>query len=57
MGMEVLFKKLFCLYKVELLGCNEILEIGLWFCLNLKIVFLIISDCINVVDDIVGVIV
>lgn len=57
MGMEVLFKKLFCLYKVELLGCNEIIEIGLWFCLNLKIVFLIIGDCINVVDDIVGVIV
>lgn len=53
-GMEVLFKKLPCLYKVELSGCNEITETGLWSCLNPKIVSLTISDCINVADDTVG---
>ena len=53
-GMDILFKKLPCLYKVELSGCNEITETGLWSCLNPKIVSLTISDCINVADDTVG---
>ncbi|KAK3089164.1 hypothetical protein FSP39_001396 [Pinctada imbricata] len=53
-GLDVLFKRMPCLYKVELSGCNEITETGLWSCLNPKIVSLTINDCINVADDTVG---
>lgn len=53
-GMETLVEKVGNLYKLELSGCNEITEAGLWASLNSKIVSLSISDCINVADDSVG---
>lgn len=53
-GLELMFKKMTCVYRLELSGCNEITETGLWSCLNPKIVSLSVSDCINVADDTVG---
>ena len=53
-GLEILLEKMQCVYKLDLSGCNEITEAGLWSCLNAKIVSLCISDCINVADDSVG---
>ncbi|XP_076444409.1 uncharacterized protein LOC143282607 [Babylonia areolata] len=53
-GLEVLFRKMPCIYRLELSGCNEITESGLWACLNAKIVSLCIMDCINVADDTLG---
>jgi len=53
-GLEVLFKRLSSIYRLEISGCNELTETGLWSCLNPKIVSLSVSDCINVADDTVG---
>nr|KAG5687383.1 hypothetical protein BaRGS_019887 [Batillaria attramentaria] len=53
-GLELLFRKMPCIYRLELSGCNEITEAGLWSCLNAKIVSLCIMDCINVADDTMG---
>ncbi len=53
-GLENLLEKMICIYRLELSGCNEITEAGLWSSLNSKIVSLSISDCINVADDSVG---
>ena len=53
-GLEALFKKMAGIYRLELSGCNELTETGLWSCLNPKIVSLSVSDCINVADDTVG---
>ena len=53
-GLELLFRKMPCIYRLELSGCNEITEAGLWACLNAKIVSLCIMDCINVADDTLG---
>lgn len=53
-GMEQLVKRMPCIYRLELSGCNELTETGLWSCLNSKIVSLTINDCINVADDTVG---
>ena len=53
-GLEALLDKMTSVYKLELSGCNEITEAGLWSCLNARIVSLSISDCINVADDSVG---
>lgn len=53
-GLETLLEKMMSVYRLELSGCNEITEAGLWSCLNAKIVSLSISDCINVADDSVG---
>ena len=53
-GLELLFRKMPCIYRLELSGCNEITESGLWACLNAKIVSLCIMDCINVADDTLG---
>ncbi|KAL8579460.1 hypothetical protein ACOMHN_026825 [Nucella lapillus] len=54
LGLETLFRKMPCIYRLELSGCNEITESGLWSCLNAKIVSLCIMDCINVADDTLG---
>lgn len=40
--------------SLELGGCNELTESGLWAALNQRIVCLTISDCINVADESVG---
>lgn len=53
-GLEILCKKMPCLYKLELSGCNELTETGMWSCLNPKIVSLTVKDCINIADDTVG---
>ncbi len=53
-GLENLLEKMICVYRLELSGCNELTEAGLWSSLNSKIVSLSISDCINVADDSVG---
>ncbi|CAH1794186.1 unnamed protein product [Owenia fusiformis] len=50
-GLESMLEKMQCVYRLELSGCNELTEPGLWSCLNSKIVSLSISDCINVADD------
>lgn len=42
------------LFELELAGCNEITEAGLWACLTPRIVSLSLSDCINVADEAVG---
>lgn len=42
------------LFELELAGCNEITEAGLWACLTSRIVSLSLADCINVADEAVG---
>ncbi|XP_032688878.1 F-box/LRR-repeat protein 16 isoform X1 [Odontomachus brunneus] len=53
-GLEALLDHLQALYELELAGCNEITEAGLWACLTPRIVSLSLSDCINVADEAVG---
>ncbi|KAG5893156.1 hypothetical protein JTB14_000417 [Gonioctena quinquepunctata] len=53
-GLETLLDHLQALYELELAGCNEITEAGLWACLNPRIVSLTLTDCINVADEAVG---
>ena len=53
-GLETVLDKLPAVHTLELSGCNEVTEAGLWTCLNARIVSLSISDCINVADDTVG---
>jgi F-box/leucine-rich repeat protein 16 len=53
-GLQTLTERMTCVFQLELSGCNEITEAGLWACLNSRIVSLSISDCINVADDSVG---
>lgn len=51
----ILYNNLFqALFELELAGCNEITEAGLWACLNPRIVSLTLTDCINVADEAVG---
>ncbi len=42
------------LFELELAGCNEVTEAGLWACLTPRIVSLSLADCINVADEAVG---
>ncbi|XP_003702063.1 uncharacterized protein LOC100875038 [Megachile rotundata] len=53
-GLETLLDHLQALFELELAGCNEITEAGLWTCLTPRIVSLSLSDCINVADEAVG---
>lgn len=53
-GLETLLDHLQALFELELAGCNEITEAGLWACLNPRIVSLTLTDCINVADEAVG---
>lgn len=53
-GLEALLDHLQALFELELAGCNEITEAGLWTCLTPRIVSLSLSDCINVADEAVG---
>jgi F-box and leucine-rich repeat protein 16 len=43
------------LFELELAGCNEITEAGLWACLTPRIVSLTLTDCINVADEAVSI--
>ena len=42
------------LFELELAGCNEVTEAGLWACLSPRLVSLTLSDCINIADEAVG---
>ncbi|XP_044735808.1 F-box/LRR-repeat protein 16 [Chrysoperla carnea] len=53
-GLETLLDHLQALFELELAGCNEITEAGLWACLTPRIVSLTLTDCINVADEAVG---
>lgn len=53
-GLEALLDHLQSLFELELAGCNEITEAGLWACLTPRIVSLSLADCINVADEAVG---
>ncbi|XP_054286166.1 F-box/LRR-repeat protein 16-like [Macrosteles quadrilineatus] len=53
-GLEALLDHLQSLFELELAGCNELTEAGLWACLTPRIVSLTLSDCINVADEAVG---
>uniref|UniRef100_A0A336K1W2 CSON007683 protein n=1 Tax=Culicoides sonorensis TaxID=179676 RepID=A0A336K1W2_CULSO len=59
MTMNITYKKqkqkqCNALFELELAGCNEITEAGLWACLTPRIVSLSLADCINVADEAVG---
>ncbi|KAK2156261.1 hypothetical protein LSH36_217g02014 [Paralvinella palmiformis] len=53
-GLEMLLDKMAAVAHLEISGCNEVTEAGLWSCLSAKITSLTISDCINIADDSVG---
>uniref|UniRef100_A0A8D9B890 F-box/LRR-repeat protein 16 n=1 Tax=Cacopsylla melanoneura TaxID=428564 RepID=A0A8D9B890_9HEMI len=53
-GLETLMDHLQNLFELELIGCNELTEAGLWACLSPRIVSLTLSDCINIADEAVG---
>ncbi|CAL4125361.1 unnamed protein product, partial [Meganyctiphanes norvegica] len=53
-GLETLLDHLNGVYQLELQGCNEVTEAGLWACLNPRIVSLSVADCINVADEAIG---
>ncbi|XP_076679610.1 F-box/LRR-repeat protein 16 isoform X2 [Andrena cerasifolii] len=57
MVLETLLDHLQELFELELAGCNEITETGLWTSLSPKIVSLSLSDCINVANEAVGAVV
>ncbi|ESN95045.1 hypothetical protein HELRODRAFT_87327, partial [Helobdella robusta] len=40
--------------ELELTGCNEVTEAGLWGCLVPRLTKLTLADCINVADDSLG---
>ncbi|CAM1291008.1 FBXL16 (predicted) [Pycnogonum litorale] len=50
-GLEAMLDQMQCIYRLEIAGCNEITEAGLWAALNPKIISLSVSDCINVADE------
>uniref|UniRef100_UPI00358ECD7A F-box/LRR-repeat protein 16 n=1 Tax=Myxine glutinosa TaxID=7769 RepID=UPI00358ECD7A len=50
-GLEVLLEQMQDLVKLELSGCNDFTEAGLWSGLNGRLEALSLSDCINVADD------
>lgn len=53
-GLEALMDLAASVTSLELSGCNEVTEAGLWACLPSRLLCLSISDCINVADDSVG---
>ncbi|XP_022185051.2 F-box/LRR-repeat protein 16 [Nilaparvata lugens] len=53
-GLEALLDHLQAVFELELAGCNEVTEAGLWACLSPRVVSLTLTDCINVADEAVG---
>lgn len=51
---SIFIYKLQSLFELELAGCNEVTEAGLWSCLTPRIVSLSLADCINIADEAVG---
>lgn len=50
-GLEVMLEQLGAVSSLELSGCNDFTEAGLWASLQPRLVSLSISDCINVADE------
>eukprot|EP00095_Tigriopus_kingsejongensis_P005870 maker-scaffold38_size502422-snap-gene-2.17 protein:Tk05870 transcript:maker-scaffold38_size502422-snap-gene-2.17-mRNA-1 annotation:"f-box lrr-repeat protein 16" len=50
-GLEALMEFLQGLYQLEICGCNEITEQGLWSSLHPRLISMTINDCINVADE------
>ncbi|XP_055751067.1 F-box/LRR-repeat protein 16-like isoform X2 [Salvelinus fontinalis] len=50
-GLEVMLEQMQGLMHLELAGCNDFTEAGLWSSLNARLTSLSVSDCINVADD------
>ena len=50
-GLEAIMEFLQGLFKLEIAGCNEITEQGLWSSLHPRLASLTINDCINVADE------
>uniref|UniRef100_A0A3B4V568 F-box and leucine-rich repeat protein 16 n=1 Tax=Seriola dumerili TaxID=41447 RepID=A0A3B4V568_SERDU len=50
-GLEVMLEQMQGLMHLELSGCNDFTEAGLWSSLNARLTSLSVSDCINVADD------
>ncbi|XP_022093568.1 F-box/LRR-repeat protein 16-like [Acanthaster planci] len=50
-GLEVMLEQLGSVESLELSGCNDFTEAGLWSSLQPRIVSLSISDCISVADE------
>ncbi|XP_005997869.1 F-box/LRR-repeat protein 16 [Latimeria chalumnae] len=50
-GLEVMLEQMQGMVHLELSGCNDFTEAGLWSSLNARITSLSVSDCINVADD------
>ena len=50
-GLEALVEFLQSLYSLEINGCNEITEQGLWSALHPRLISLTVTDCINVADE------
>ncbi|XP_037094072.1 F-box/LRR-repeat protein 16-like [Pollicipes pollicipes] len=53
-GLEQTLEQLHGLHQLELSGCNDVTDAGLWACLSPRIVSLSVSDCINVADETVA---
>lgn len=54
LSISVLHARTQSLFELELAGCNEVTEAGLWSCLTPRIVSLSLADCINIADEAVG---
>lgn len=51
MSFQVMLEQMQGLMHLELSGCNDFTEAGLWSSLNARLTSLSVSDCINVADD------
>lgn len=50
-GLEAILEFLQALFQLEIVGCNEVTEQGLWSSLHPRLVSITINDCINVADE------
>ncbi|XP_013775653.1 F-box/LRR-repeat protein 16-like [Limulus polyphemus] len=50
-GLEALLETLQAVTQLELFGCNEITDAGLWASFSPRIVSLTLADCINIADE------
>lgn len=48
---QVMLEQMQGMMHLELSGCNDFTEAGLWSSLNARLTSLSVSDCINVADD------
>lgn len=50
-GHEVLLEFFGEVIRLEMSGCNEVTDAGLWASLHPRIVHLTLADCINIADE------